>query len=79
FPERPQALVKFLHGIKTQWNISLFHYRNFGHDVGRVLVGIQIPPDKDGQLPKAFQEFLHNLQYRYADETNNPVYLDFMV
>lgn len=30
FPERPGALRKFLHGLKTDWNISLFHYRNHG-------------------------------------------------
>ena len=30
FPERPGALRKFLEGIQTEWNISLFHYRNHG-------------------------------------------------
>jgi threonine dehydratase len=27
------------------WNISLFHYRNHGADYGRVLAGIQVPPE----------------------------------
>lgn len=30
FPERPGALRKFLLGMRTKWNISLFHYRNHG-------------------------------------------------
>lgn len=27
FPERPGALMKFLHALSPRWNISLFHYR----------------------------------------------------
>ena len=46
FPERPGALLKFLHAIGTQWNITLFHYRNHGSDYGRVLAGVQIPPSE---------------------------------
>lgn len=30
FPERPGALRKFLEGVGTRFNISLFHYRNQG-------------------------------------------------
>src|SRR3989449_4449429 len=40
-PERPGALMRFLSGMRTDWNISLFHYRNQGSDYGRVLVGMQ--------------------------------------
>ena len=35
FPERPGALFKFLEGLRADWNISLFHYRNHGADNGR--------------------------------------------
>ena len=44
FPERPGALMKFLNSMSHGWNISLFHYRNHGADYGRVLVGMQVPP-----------------------------------
>ncbi|OMJ30234.1 Threonine dehydratase, mitochondrial [Smittium culicis] len=77
FPERPGALNKFLSGIQSSWNISLFHYRNKGHDTGRVLAGIQVPPgpgQKDSEMPPNFYEFLKNLGYTYTDETNNPVF-----
>jgi threonine dehydratase len=44
FPERPGALLNFLDTLRSDWNISLFHYRNHGADFGRVLVGMQVPP-----------------------------------
>lgn len=74
FPERPGALMKFLTSMAPQWNISLFHYRNNGADFGRVLVGIQVPP-QDEEL---FQEFLRTLGYRFWDETNHPAYKLFL-
>ena len=42
FPEKPGELKKFLSKLSVNWNISLFHYRNQGDYMGRVLVGIQI-------------------------------------
>ncbi|PVU97688.1 hypothetical protein BB561_000388 [Smittium simulii] len=80
FPERPGALYTFLQGIQSSWNITLFHYRNKGHDVGRVLVGIVVPPepnqDHDG-LSTKFTDFLTKLKYTYTNETDNPVFKDF--
>src|SRR5262245_31999047 len=32
FPERPGALMRFLDSMRSDWNISLFHYRNHGAD-----------------------------------------------
>ena len=43
FPERQGALVKFLTTLQPGFNISLFHYRNYGGDVGKVLAGVQCP------------------------------------
>lgn len=73
FPESPGALQRFLHSLDMSWNVSLFHYRNHGHDFGRVLVGIQVP-DETGDL----QSFLDNLGYEYTDETENPAYNTFL-
>jgi threonine dehydratase len=75
FPERPGALVRFLENLRSDWNISLFHYRNHGADYGRVLVGIQVPKSEMGQ----FTAFLRKLGYPYADETRNPAYRLFLV
>jgi threonine dehydratase len=70
FPERPGALMAFLNSMSPNWNISLFHYRNHGSDPGRVLVGIQVPPEDH----LAFQTFLDKIGYVYSDESQNPAY-----
>ena len=74
FPERPGALMKFLENMRTDWNISLFHYRNHGADYGRVLVGMQVPKKEMA----AFRRFLDALGYPYADESRNPAYRLFL-
>ncbi len=74
FPERPGALMNFLDKMGHTWNISLFHYRNHGADFGRVLIGIQVPPKEKTE----FDQFLRNLGYEYAEETNNPAYKLFL-
>jgi threonine dehydratase len=74
FPERPGALMRFLDSMAPNWNISLFHYRNQGGDVGRILVGLQVPPTEMAE----FRQFLASLGYRYWDESSNPVYKLFL-
>ena len=74
FPEKPGALMNFLDTMGHDWNISLFHYRNHGADYGRVLVGMQVPPEDRA----AFKTFLDQLGYPYWDESNNPAYKLFL-
>jgi threonine dehydratase len=74
FPEKPGALMNFLDTMGHDWNISLFHYRNHGADYGRVLVGMQVPPEDRA----AFATFLEQLGYPYWDESNNPAYQLFL-
>ncbi len=74
FPEKPGALMKFLDSMGHDWNITLFHYRNHGADFGRVLVGMQVPPNEQAE----FYDFLKNLAYPYWGETNNPAYRLFL-
>jgi threonine dehydratase len=74
FPERPGALMKFLNSMRSDWNISLFHYRNHGADYGRVLVGMQVPR----QEMRQFRQFLATLGYPCIDETANPAYRVFL-
>jgi threonine dehydratase len=74
FPERPGALTKFLNCMSPNWNISLFHYRNHGADYGRIVVGMQVPPDEMTE----WQAFLDTLGYQYWDESQNPAYKLFL-
>ena len=74
FPERPGALLKFLKVLGSQFNISMFHYRNHGSAYGRVLVGIQVP---DSELSR-FRQGLSKINYRHWEETGNPAYQLFL-
>jgi threonine dehydratase len=74
FPERPGALLNFLAQLGGRFNISMFHYRNHGSAFGRVLVGLQVTQQDRSEL----KDFLDNLGYRYADETDNPAYQFFL-
>ncbi|MEM9175962.1 MAG: threonine ammonia-lyase, biosynthetic, partial [Myxococcota bacterium] len=68
FPERPGALARFLEAVGGRWNISLFHYRNHGAAYGRVLAGLEVPPD----AAEALEGFLADLGYVWVEETGNP-------
>jgi threonine dehydratase len=60
--------------MKSGWNISLFHYRNYGSEYGRVLMGIQVP-EQDGDR---FTAFLDETGYGYTCEAGNPAYEMFV-
>ncbi len=74
FPERPGALMKFVAALSPHWNISLCHYRNHGADYGRIVVGMQVPPEDW----EAWQTVLDTLGYHYWDENENPAYRLFL-
>jgi threonine dehydratase len=74
FPEKPGALMAFVNALQASWNISIFHYRNHGADVGRIVVGVQVPPAERPQ----WLAFLAQLDYRHWDESANPAYRLFL-
>jgi threonine dehydratase len=74
FPERSGALLQFLRGMQSDWNISLFHYRNYGSEYGRILMGIQVP-DEDAE---SFSQFLRDTGYHFTIEAANPAYDMFL-
>ncbi len=74
FPERPGALLEFLEAVGSDWNITLFHYRNHGSDYGRVLAGIDVPAAEMDEL----ESHLQQLGYPYWEETDNPAYAIFL-
>ncbi len=74
FPERPGALMDFLKVLGSDFNISMFHYRNHGSAYGRVLAGIQVPPGDSAR----FRRRLRTVGYRFWEETDNPAYRLFL-
>ncbi len=74
FPERPGALLDFLDAIGTDWNVTLFHYRNHGSDYGRILAGIDVPEGNTDEL----EAHLAELGYPHWEESDNPAYSMFL-
>ncbi len=74
FPERPGALMKFLEALGSQYNVSLFHYRNHGAEYARVLCGIQVPDNEYKNVTERFSK----LGYLWFDETDNSCYRMFL-
>lgn len=74
FPERGGALYKFLHTLQPGMNISLFHYRNYGGDVAKILAGIQCKQEENAKL----EAFLREIGYPYKEVTDNASYKTFL-
>ncbi|GIX31426.1 MAG: L-threonine dehydratase [Porticoccaceae bacterium] len=74
FPERPGALADFLDRLGSQWNITLFHYRNHGDAFGRVLMGLEVPPGER----RALAALLDSLGHPWVEESDNPAYRFFL-
>jgi len=74
FPERPGALINFLKNMKSNWSISVFHYRNYGADVGKIVIGVLI----DSNEISEWNEFIKILGYKYWDESKNNTYKLFL-
>ena len=74
FPEKPGALMTFLNSMKPEWTISIFHYRNHGSDIGRIVVGVLVLKDD----MKAWNLFLKEIGYNFVDESINPSYKLFL-
>ncbi|WP_320676798.1 threonine ammonia-lyase, biosynthetic [Prochlorococcus sp. MIT 1300] len=74
FPEKPGALMAFVNNLRPDWSISIFHYRNHGADVGRIVVGVLV---KDSDL-EDWKHFLNEVGYRSWEESQNPAYKLFL-
>ncbi|GKT92178.1 LOW QUALITY PROTEIN: threonine ammonia-lyase [Colletotrichum tofieldiae] len=74
FPERPGALEKFLMTLRPKFNISLFNYRNYGGDTGKILAGILCPDNEVEQL----EEFLTEIGYPWEDCSQSAVFKTFL-
>ena len=53
---------------------SIFHYRNHGADIGRIVVGVLVPDSEE----ETWAQFLKELGYKSWDESENPAYKLFL-
>ena len=68
------GVVDTLSQKSAGWNVSLFHYRYHGADIGRVLVGVQVME----KHMESWNSFLCDLGYSYHHENSNRVYRQFL-
>ena len=66
--------MRFVSALREDWSISIFHYRNHGADVGRIVVGVLVKPDE----LQDWQAVLRELGYASWEETSNPAYRIFL-
>ena len=66
--------MRFVSALRADWSISIFHYRNHGADVGRIVVGVLVKPDE----LQDWQAVLRELGYASWEETSNPAYRIFL-
>lgn len=79
FPERPGALLRFLRELPDGFNITMFHYRNHGADVGRVLVGLtSVERESKIHQTLSLDSFVKRLGYQYVREDDNIAYKLFL-
>ena len=74
FPERPGALMTFLDALGSEFNISMFHYRNHGAAYGRILVGFT---GEEGFGTRLIAT-LNGIGFRYWEESENPAYREYL-
>ena len=74
FPERPGALFKFLTSLRPSSNITLFHYRNQGGDVGNILAAIQCPDEDKRDL----EHYLEKLGYPFSEYTDHLLFQAYL-
>jgi threonine dehydratase len=74
FPENAGALHAFLASLRTEWFLTMLHYRNHGGQVGKVLAGVRVPAGQESE----FEKVLDDTGYTFFDETHNPVFERFM-
>ena len=66
--------MAFVTALRPEWTISIFHYRNHGADVGRIVVGVLVKPcDLEN-----WNTFLRDVGYQSWEETGNPAYRLFL-
>nr|KAJ3422783.1 hypothetical protein HK105_006336 [Polyrhizophydium stewartii] len=76
FPDRPGSLLKFMDLLESgKYNVN----RNNGADLGRVLAGLQVPPESKASFSTFVDEMRKAGYVEIVEETDNPVYRHFLI
>lgn len=78
FPERPGALAQFLEALGSEWNVTLFHYRQTGNSTSYVLLGIQVPPDGEARFKSAQRALRRDFTFEELDGEAKSVFSMFL-
>ena len=73
FTNRRQSALAFLQALGTTWNISLFHFHGSDPRTCRLLVGLTLPEDDEGQL-RSHLDVMQSQGFIYKIVTDNPMY-----
>ncbi|ORZ37517.1 tryptophan synthase beta subunit-like PLP-dependent enzyme [Catenaria anguillulae PL171] len=65
--------------FSPDFNQLMFHYKNQGGDVGKVLMGFEVPPEKEKEFNDRLEKLSTKLRVSVTEETDNVVYRHFMV
>lgn len=76
-PERVGSEGSLFSALDSNWNISLYHYRNHGGDFGRILLGLQIKDRKKDSLDGFYEKLKGIGSKECVEETSNPIYKYF--
>ena len=82
FPDRPGSLLKFLNLLENPdkpYNVTLFHYRNNGADLGRVLAGLHVPKQEQSDFTQFVAKLRDAGYVEIVNETDNEVYKHFLI
>ena len=75
FPEKPGALQNFLESLCDIFSISLFHYRNFGGESSKVLIGFVID---ESNTEDELYAILQTIPYSYINVSHDKSYSYFL-
>jgi threonine dehydratase len=79
FPEKAGALRQFLGAMCPAFNVTMFHYRSTGNRSSSVLLGLQVPPEREGHYLELVETLRpRNFTFEKLDEKTQAVFDEFI-
>jgi threonine dehydratase len=79
FPEKVGALREFLERLQSNFNVTMFHYRQTGNRSSSALLGIQVPESRQVQYLHALAGLEpHDFVFEELDQGTREVFDQFI-